>query len=302
MSHVQGSIPFFDRISDQKVWMDCTIQNSGKTDSAFKRLVKEFEMRISGFGVDLRAKMADKVITVPFSYLFYLEDIPEEFRIQDLSDWRLYDAEFLEKVAEWIRSKVREEHGLSLVCKEIEPKSVSEMLAVLRDPVMGKKAREFALFHELVHLKQSEETEWKSSYSFQDIKRSAKIERIAAGIIGALSLTLFPFVPVYIAITGLGLSICLGLYSHFMLRGQKVFFVAREKDADLRAAELLNDATGGIYFFDTVRQTNLMWRALDPHEEKRLDGLGNHLFHQVHPPITERIRYLSNFKPQLAAG
>ena len=69
-----------------------------------------------------------------------------------------------------------------------------------------------------------------------------------------------------------------------------------EKKADLDAVEMLQDASGGIHYFDTIAKHNILVRQQNLASTQSFDAQGNNLNDINHPPLTERVDYLRRWQ------
>ena len=184
-------------------------------------------------------------ITIIF-FLIEPEDFPEKFRLTDDNDSRLYDNKYLHEVSELIKEKLGIE---KLIIKETEKSVLRIILILLSDPEKCKLAKEFLLAHEISHLF------YQHRINFNLNSQKWRLEkRVASVALGALSAIMVKkAIGSYLLGTALGI-LFFGV-TLFVLNILQECSISRkqEKEADLKAAELVGPE-GGIYFFEAMRR------------------------------------------------
>ena len=241
------------------------------------------------------AALGSYTIKIPTWFLFKYEDIPLRFRITDIDDPRLTDQNYLNDLAGWMNERFREA-GLSSVIREADYKTLQTVIKLVRDQNLYEKSKDFVLNHELSHLTNSQIR----GRHLSQMKEAIPI----AGIIGGILLLFFavsiiPFVHLAVTLAVAGISVTITLVGgliYWVKAHSTQEIIEEEKSADMDASRILQDATGGIYLFETFRHQNLATRRSDP--TVKIDANGNNLRDKEHPPLTERIAYLKAWQAQ----
>ena len=263
-------------------------------------LAQRVKLELSPFHETPCAVVAGNAIRLPTWFLFRYEDIPQRLRISDMEDPRLGDDHFLNELAEWMNTQFREA-GLSSTVRPADHGILQLVIKFMRDRNLYEKSKDFTISHELAHL----------NHAQADLKtlnlHSMNEATSAAGIIGGilllvLAVATMPFVPLTVTLIVGGVAIMVSVGSIYAFDKMKFPFartaLEEEKLADLDAARALQDATGGIYLFETYRNQNQGVRRSDPSKMATIDAYGNNLSDRKHPPLTERIAYLEEWQAQ----
>jgi hypothetical protein len=239
-----------------------------------------------------------RIIEVPFWFLFRPEDVPEQFRIRTLNDPRLTDNHFLNQMAGWINGKIQEA-GLTSICRPTDLGTLQLFSNLLRDPEKYAQSRDFIIGHEVAHLSHEQAT------GVAEMISIAQDSIAAFGVIAPLfALVLIfgftPLISVGFALTAAGIAFTISATSLVIWLTQKksapsLSDVEQEKKADLDSAKVLRNAQGGIYYFDAVRMHQLRIRHRNS-ANTSIDELGNNLGDKKHPPVTERLAYLNQWQ------
>ncbi len=265
-------------------------------------LAHSAKFELSPFHETPCAVVIRNAIRLPTWFLFRYEDIPHRFRISDMEDPRLADNRFLSELAEWMNTQFREA-GLSSTVRPADHGILQLVIKFMRDRNLYEKSIDFTISHELAHL----------NHAHADLKtlnlHSMNEATSAAGIIGGilifvLAVVTMPFVPLTVTLIVGGVAILVSVGSIYVFNRIKSPFartsLEEEKLADLHAAQVLQDARGGIYLFETYRNQNQGIRRSDPSKRATIDANGNNLSDKRHPPLTERIAYLEEWQSQQA--
>jgi len=259
------------------------------------KMPKSVQLELAAFNESPSANLTYNAVKIPTWFLFKYEDIPLRFRITDLDDPRLTDQNYLSCLAEWMNEKFREA-GISSVIHTADYVKLQTVIKFMRDQNLYEKSKDFTLGHELSHLNHAQLGQWSLSH----MKESISLAGIIGGILLLfLALSIIPFVHLAVTLTVGGTAVTMAIlgmlaYLKTMISSQSV--IEEEKSADIKSAEVLQDAVGGIYLFETYRHQNLTIRHRDP--TRHIDENGNNLRDKNHPPLTERIAYLKAWQSQ----
>ena len=237
-------------------------------------------------------------LVIPVSYLFKTEDLPTNFRIQNFNDPRLYDEQFLHSFVEWINFSIaslnRSQNSDNHLPLTKMPKDQGDFrllrlyIMLLRDPVLFEKTKAHTIGHELCHALEENQTvfHWKFP------GRMTYVPRI--GILGGLSLCglgliFAPLISLRVGLSLAGFGAALGIATIALYRFGLSKCREIEKKCDLRAINVLKDASGAIYLFETMRQILLEERSRDL--SLPIDRDGNYLNDLEHPDLTSRVLY-----------
>jgi len=246
------------------------------------------------------AQLLNKSICLPSWFLFKYEDIPERFRIRDMSDPRFNDSRFLNEVAGWMNEKIAE-LGLTTICRPADREILKNFIYILRDPSLFEKGKDFIIGHELAHLAH-----------FQEGLAIKLYDSIALGGIMAaffllfLTVSMAPIVHLGITVGVCGIAIAMtvggicGSLAH--QRHAALSMIEEEKKADLDAVKMLNDAKGGIYYFQSSIDRHLALRRSSFAAQRDIDERGNNLKDKHHPPLTDRVAYLTQWQRETLRG
>jgi hypothetical protein len=268
-------IDFSSRINEFKVKQD-------KLKDLFK-IKDDIEISTGNFHSGIQADRYNKMISIPLSFLLKVEDIPPAFRISGLNDPRFDDENFLGQVARWLNVKIKEA-GLDSKCNPITVLDVQKMFMLMNEPEQFEKSKDFVFAHEVAHFTQNSLTNY--------------LIIIGASIAATIIIFACP-IPLSIATAAYAAFSVAQLVGIVMLRK---FY---EKDADLKAAEALQDTSGGIYFNNFRLECNkrMMEQKECPEWIKWLhDAQGNFRVDILHPSLSERIKYLKEWSPQQNQG
>ncbi len=268
--------------------------------------LRGFEKRIGlPFSVDVSIVRSEeppstfphrRIIQIPTWFLFKLEDIPHHFRISDSNDPRLDNPEFLNHFAFWMNERLKEQ-GQAPLCHQTVNLNLRKFLRLLENPDLCEKAKEFSLGHELAHVLHAYKTEE---------QLDQKCETVFS-MVGGYSIICVSLL--YLA-SGVNIIVIYGLVGGgvtLIIRGLVILVpfvieeiqhcpVEDEKKADLDAAEMLRTAEGGIYSFKMSLRTNIALCRAFPSLRKNYDTLGNYLEDKDHPPLSERVNYLTHWQ------
>lgn len=260
---------------------------------------KSVDLTIGDFGDSACAHLGQDRITLPSWCLFKYEDIPERFRISDLSDPRIVDRDFLNELATWMNDKIRGS-GLSSICRPADFGILQIVIKLLRNPELYEKSKDFTIGHELAHLAHSQIEQ--QAHLLQIAQLSVSQGGVMAGIfLLFLAVAITPVVhltitvgvaAVAVAITALGV----GAWMNMPTPPADLSLIEQEKLADLEAVRMLGDVEGAIYYFKTQLHHNLIIRRQIHSEMQNIDAAGNNLRDCNHPKITERIQYLRQWR------
>lgn len=256
-------------------------------------LRREHDPLNANFAEAMYVEHWDKRICYNYFFLIEPEDFPEEFRLTNENDPRLYNNKYLNQFSELIKNKLGME---KLTINEIDRSVLRIILKLLSNPEKCKLAKEFLLAHEISHLF------YQHRISFNaDSQKWRLAKRVTSIAIGILSGVMVMKITIsYLLGTACGISI-FGI-TLFALNILQECSISRkqEKEADLKASELVGPE-GGIYFFETMRK-NIISFSKNPDLSliKRMliqigfNGKGDFRFNQfvTHPNPRERVEYL----------
>lgn len=239
------------------------------------------------------AGLGSKTINIPSWFLFKYDDIPQRFRITDMNDPRLTNHAFLTEFANWMNEKIGE-LGLTSICRLADHGILQHVIRLLRNPEMFEKSKDFIFGHELAHLAHSYEGEF------------AKFLQVAS-FGGTLSGILFLFftvsiapvvhVGITVAVSGIAFALTIGgIVGVIRNQSAPVSGIEEERKADLDAAKMLNNAEGGIYYFQSSIDRHLAIRRSSPTLHRDIDERGNNIEDKDHPLLTERVAYLTQWQ------
>lgn len=235
-------------------------------------------------------------IGIPSSYLFKTEDLPSNFLIQDFNDPHLYDEQFLKSFAEGINSLIesanRNQNPDNHFPLIKPPKDHSDFrylrlfLMLLRDPMLFDKCKEFLIGHELCHALENNQS------AFLWLEEGNRITYVAGtGVLGGLAFCglglVFSRTLRGLSLAGIGAMLSAATIALTRFGLSKCHEI--EKNCDLGAIDALNDASGSIYYFETIRQLCLAEKARNA--SLPCDDQGNFLNDPSHPYLTSRIAY-----------
>ncbi len=253
--------------------------------------------RVSNDSVDHSIYFTSDLI-IPVSYLFKTADLPANFRIQNFNDPRLYDEQFLRSFVQWVNSSIESlncsqnsEDHLPLTKMPKDPgdfRLLRLYIMLLRDPILFEKTKAHTIGHELCHALEENE----SVFQWNFPGRMTYVPKI--GILGGLSLfglglVFAPLISLRVGLSLAGFGAALGtatiaLYRFGLSKCREI-----EKKCDLRAINVLKDANGAFYLFETMRQVLLAERSRDP--SLPIDKNGNYLNDLEHPDLCSRVQY-----------
>jgi hypothetical protein len=126
---------------------------------------------------------------------------------------------------------------------------------------------------------------------------------MAGAFLVVLAISIIPIVHLSVTVATAGFAIaiftagavfaCSSFYSV-----PSVSDIEEEKRADLKAAEILGDAEGGIYYFSTSLMRNLILRRQPSVTDQTIDENGNNLSDKRHPKLTDRLEYLRKWQAE----
>jgi hypothetical protein len=240
----------------------------------------EVKLDIGGFNSGPSTDRWTKTVTIPISFLLKVEDIPAQFRVSGLEDPRINDENFLRQVAQWLNTKISE--GFGSTGPQVKHSDVQKMFLWMNDPALFEKSKDFVFAHEVAHCSQS---------LWREVALSAAW--IGGGIVLSIVFFLNP-IPAAVLIAVASVMVVAQVAS--------AIFLSRfhEKEADLKAAEALKDASGGIYENNHSLEWNQQLLAQEscPRWIKWThDAEGNFLLDVLHPSLTERNKYLREWSP-----
>lgn len=286
-------------------------------------------IQIGKFEASAYADTLKNSMIIPSWYFIKYDEIPANFRINNLDDPRLDNDQFLNDLSAWMEGKIKE-LGMTSKNASIDSKDTLKfVIRLTRDRDGFEQAKDFLLAHETAHLS-------------HDLCVIGTINHIIAWaplvcslLTVAMTIVLIPYVP-FVVVLGVGggisLTSAIGLLVSKKL--QAPFWIAEEKKADQDGIQALQRNTrGGVYFFDTMRQhqLKLKMKALslvanrEPPNKWTMKGPtlslwdpvgsvknyiawfnnvftalsitedGDYTLDDVHPPLTERINYLRNY-------
>jgi hypothetical protein len=233
------------------------------------------------------------IVKIPAWFLFKYDDIPQRFQIATMDDPRLTDPRFLNEFSDWMNEKLFEA-GLSSVVRPIHHGVLQIVIKLMHDPDLYEKSKDFVLGHELAHL----------DHDQTQLQASLSLLGITGGIfLFSLALAIIPFVQLTISVTVIAVAVIVSISSvlGWMNKGGlpvSLPSVEEEKKCDLDSVKALQDANGGIYWFETYRRHNLAFRRQNSASAQDIDAWGNDLNDKKHPPWTERIAYLREWQSQ----
>lgn len=251
------------------------------------KIEKPIKVAIRDFAKSACAKFKDHSIRVPSWMLFKQEDIPSEFIIDDINDPRLYDRSFISRLADWMNTKIREAN-LSTICRSVDGGVLQWVVMLMKDRDLFEESKAFIIGHETAHLLQEQERIRKGIWQ--------KTGTVIALLLGVLALVAIPLVHVGFAV-GLGMVavtvLSISLIQFKEGQGSGSIDLECERDADMRAASILNNAEGGIHYFNTKRLYHLkMCEVAASSITCHYDKEGNFLSDTKHPPLSDRVAYL----------
>jgi hypothetical protein len=244
-------------------------------------------------------KESQPEIGLPSYFLFKSEDIPAQFKIQDINDPRLDDDDFLKNFAEWMNAVNRKYHLPEIdVTRDLY--SLKEFLISLRNPDLFEKMKDFLIGHELNHAADENRS------VFMALENQEYTELLTIGvIIGAaillLSLGLIPFVSLPIVLSLAALGVTMFGASFITLRHGLAKCVEIEEKCDMGAVKTLKDANGGIYHFENSCLTRLNLRKNKSSGFQHIDEKGNNIHDHWHPHSSTRIAYLKQWQTEQSA-
>jgi len=260
---------------------------------------KSVNLSIGKFGEMACAKLGENTIQLPPWFLFNYEDIPERFRVSNVDDHRLRDPDFLNDLAGWMNEKFQQA-GISSVVRRADFGILQATISLVRDRNLYEKSKDFTIAHELAHLNHTQVDE--SNFYLHRVQETISAGGLISGIfLLVLAVSILPYVPIAVTlvVAGVGVSVSIATLISWLNRSlpsvQKSH-VEEEKLADLDAVEALQDAQGGIYYFDSLRIHNLAVRSSNSSAISQVDLQGNNLKDKGHPLLTERIAYLRQWQ------
>jgi hypothetical protein len=262
---------------------------------------KSVQLALNAFHKSPCAYLGQNTIKLPTWFLFKYEDIPAGFRVASLDDPRLLESHFLNELAAWMNEKFREA-GLSSVIRPADHGTLQRVIGLMRDCDLYEKSRDFTLGHELAHLNHTQVKEriLQALYLQESVS--------AAGIVGGIfllcvALSIIPFVhlTVTLIVAGVAISVSIAAIVFWLNKATppaSISSVEEEREADMDALNTLQEARGGIHYFETLRQQNLAVRQSNPDQRRVIDENGNNLRDKKHPTLTERIAYIRHWQSQ----
>lgn len=257
-------------------------------------LLNPVDLSIVDFRKSAHAKLSSRSIHLPSWFLFKYEDIPARFLINDMNDPRLVNPVFLNEFAGWINGKISE-MGLTSFCRPADHGALQRVIKLLRDPILYEKGKDFVIGHELAHLAHSQEGFLAKAYE------TMSIGGIMVGIftlILAVSITPVVHLTITVGVAGIAIAITGGsaLAWFNQAKPANLSEIEEEKKADLDSVRMLNDAEGGIYYFQSSIAHHLALRRSQPAMRRDIDERGNNLNDKDHPPLTDRVAYLTQWQ------
>ncbi len=184
-----------------------------------------------------------------YNYFFLIEpeDFPEELKLKNDDDSRLFDDTYLFRVAE----KIKETLGIpsSLILTDETKNTLRIILKLMINPDKCNQAKQFVLAHEISHLF------YKHHLKFENEAQKGKWKRsITAAVIGTISLLVIKQI-IASKLLLIGSSLVVYTIGVFVFDRLNRLAISRrhEKEADLKAAETVG-SQGGIYLNETTRK------------------------------------------------
>jgi hypothetical protein len=264
---------------------------------------KSVELALGEFNTSPCAVLQNNTIKLPTWFLFKYDDIPVRFRVVNLDDPRIADNNFLNELAGWMNARFQEA-GISSVIRPADHGILQTVIKKMRDQNLYEKCKDFTLCHELSHLNHSQIQQ--RTYYLNGVQEIISV----SGVIGSilllfLAVAIIPFVEltVTLVVGGIATTVSILAILAWLNRAKPSSLpsfsaIEEEKHADLDAIKTMQDASGGIYLFETYRQQNQAVRRSDPTQMHYIDEHGNNLKDKNHPPLTERIAYLRQWQAQ----
>jgi hypothetical protein len=262
---------------------------------------KNVNLALGEFDTTPCAMLQNNMIKLPTWFLFKYEDIPARFRVVNLDDPRIADNNFLNELAGWMNARFQEA-GISSVIRPADHGILQTVIKKMRDQNLYEKCKDFTLCHELSHLNHSQIQQ--RTYYLNGIQEIISVSGVIGGILLLfLAVAIIPFVEltVTLVVSGIATTVSILAILAWLNKAEPTSSpsaIEEEKHADLDAIEALQDASGGIYLFETHRQQNQAIRRSHPTKILYIDEHGNNLKDKNHPPLTERIAYLRQWQSQ----
>lgn len=261
----------------------------------------KISLAIGQFNSRPTALLAENSVQVPFWFLFRYQDVPAQFRLTNINDPRITDDRFLSQLAAWMNQKIVGA-GLGAICRPADKEVLQTVLKLLRDPNKYEECKNFVLGHEMAH------------HAFKQELNEAFLAQDQCDIFGlgglvllivmyVVAVSIIPLVNVSLTFSLIGITVMItsAVFLHAHLRPTIPAIADRlenEKQADLSAARALQNAEGGIYYFESHRLHNLALCNGFVERSIHYDILGNAIYDKDHPPLTTRIDYLRAYQSE----
>lgn len=237
-------------------------------------------------------------VNLPMHYLFKYEDIPFQFRIKDFNDPRLKDEKFLNSFAQWVNS-INQQLKLPNIDTKKNICAIKKFLTSLCNEELFEKAHDFVIAHEISHALDKNRSSFLFLENFRNIERLT-FATILAAILLIVALAIIPFVNLIIVLSLVGISLVVagGSISIMVVGTKKCRGI--EKNCDMNAAKVLNDARGGIYHFENSIRRHL--GQLEENPSLPINPNGDFRLDLVHPRLSERVKYLKKWQSNPTGG
>lgn len=233
-------------------------------------------------------------IKLPSFCLLKYEDIPLQFRNDHCPNE--------EQFAAWVNT-IHQPQQLP----ELNPSECTDILVKflisLRDRDLFEKQKDFIIAHEICHTLVENLNPLLYFATDRMGEVSAFTLKIGLGIYTSLLLVSLGIIssahwPLIFTSTIIGLAVIGVLrlvYWHSLRIRQQI-----EENCDMQAVRALNDARGGIYYFQNEIAAHIVLRRSIPSLASAIDHRGNALEDRYHPPLTARVAYLQQWQNQHA--
>ncbi len=230
---------------------------------------------------------SESVFPIPHYTLIKTDDLPAQFRAENIGPDSLENDQFLQDFADWSRK------FLGMTPKPIDAEEkiiIPAILNILQNKHLSEAAKEFALAHEIAHNALdhgAQGSTFRARIKVFAIISTLVVIGVALALIFAANIY---FLPVVLGAIGLILLNLVSLKAYICIRQRK-----REREADIVAAKINPRlASGGITLFREIREVLKKLRAKSWKYSVAIDSAGNCRWIN-YPPFTDRIEYLTPY-------
>jgi len=224
-------------------------------------------------------------------YILNPEDLPDDLKLETIRTDEDFD-EWLPRFQSWMYNEYLENPDIQFKSQH----EYDQMKEHVRGWVKLAKehnledAKDFVLGHELAHIKHKHTL---TSPLFE-LACHILVGAVSAGAAAAICI-LFPEVPIIILSVIAAIALSRAMLAVVTKISQAVSRV-HEKQADMTSAKKIGKEESGMEFFQVIRNLQLRMRKRYDRIRTKISPEGNNRLDHDHPPLTDRIHYLSEYR------